>query len=126
MLVGKTTALKAINAASRAFGFTVYHAALAGRAAQRVAERTGQPAQTIASWLVGVNDEQIEVGTHTLVIIDEASMLDLPTLYRILFGLPETAPFLLVGDVAQLPPIGFGLTLHKKASLRCNLESWCR
>jgi exodeoxyribonuclease V alpha subunit len=111
--VGKTTALKAINAASRAIGFTVYQVALAGRAAQRMASSTGQPAQTIASWLAGVSRGQIEVGTHTLVIVDEASMLDLPTLYRILFCLPETAPLLLVGDVAQLPPIGFGLTLHK-------------
>lgn len=111
--VGKTSALKAINAASRAFGFKVYQLALAGRAAQRVAESTGQPAQTIASWLAGVRDGHIEVGTHTLVIVDEASMLDLPTLYRILFYLPDTAPLLLVGDVAQLPPIGFGLTLHR-------------
>lgn len=111
--VGKTAALKAINAASQAFGFTVYQLALAGRAAQRVAESTGQPAQTIASWLAGVRDGRIEVGAHTLVVVDEASMLDLPTLYRILFCLPETAPLLLVGDVAQLPPIGFGLTLHR-------------
>lgn len=111
--VGKTTALKAINAGSRAFGFKVYQIALAGRAAQRMAESTGQPAQTIASWLAGVSGGQIEVGAHTLVIVDEASMLDLPTLYRILFYLPETAPLLLVGDVAQLPPIGFGLTLHE-------------
>src|SRR5262249_31742086 len=77
--VGKTTGLKAINAGSRAFGFKVYQIALAGRAAQRMAESTGQPAQTIASWLAGVSGGQIEVGAHTLVIVDEASMLDLPT-----------------------------------------------
>lgn len=111
--VGKTTALRAINAASREFGFKVYQLAVAGRAAQRMAEATGQSAQTIASWLRGVADDVIEVGRHTLVIVDEASMLDLPTLYRILFYLPEDAPLLLVGDVAQLPPIGFGLTLHR-------------
>lgn len=111
--VGKTTALRAINSASREFGFKVYQLAVAGRAAQRMAEATDQPAQTIASWLRGVADGAIEVGRHTLVIVDEASMLDLPTLYRILFYLPEDAPLLLVGDVAQLPPIGFGLTLHR-------------
>ncbi len=111
--VGKTTALRAINAASRSFGFKVYQIAVAGRAAQRMAQATGQPAQTIASWLAAARDGRIEVGAHTLVIVDEASMLDLPTLYRILFCLPENAPLLLVGDIAQLPPIGFGLTLHK-------------
>lgn len=111
--VGKTTALRAINAAARHFGMKVYQLAVAGRAASRMSTLTGQPAQTIASWLRAAADDKIEVGRHTLVIIDEASMLDLPTLYRILFYLPEDAPLLLVGDTAQLPPIGFGLTLHR-------------
>lgn len=111
--VGKTTALRAINAGARHFGMNVYQLAIAGRAAGRIAETTGQPAQTIASWLKGVTDGRIELGRHTLVIVDEASMLDLPTLYRILFHLPEDARCLLVGDTAQLPPIGFGLTLHR-------------
>ncbi|MBZ7921741.1 ATP-dependent RecD-like DNA helicase [Ensifer adhaerens] len=111
--VGKTTALRAINAAARHFGMNVYQLAIAGRAAGRIAETTGQPAQTVASWLKEVTDGRIELGRHTLVIVDEASMLDLPTLYRILFHLPEDARCLLVGDTAQLPPIGFGLTLHR-------------
>ncbi|MBA4784380.1 MAG: AAA family ATPase [Rhizobiales bacterium] len=111
--VGKTTALRAINAGARHFGMKVYQLAIAGRAAGRVAEATGQPAQTVASWLKGVADGRIELGRHTLVVVDEASMLDLPTLYRILFHLPEDARCLLVGDTAQLPPIGFGLTLHR-------------
>ncbi|MGV1904807.1 AAA family ATPase [uncultured Agrobacterium sp.] len=111
--VGKTTALRAINAAARHFGMNVYQLAIAGRAAGRITEATGQPAQTIASWLKGVSDGRIELGRHTLVIVDEASMLDLPTFYRILFHLPEDARCLLVGDTAQLPPIGFGLTLHR-------------
>lgn len=113
--VGKTTALRAINAGARHFGMNVYQLAIAGRAAGRIAETTGQPAQTVASWLKGVTDRRIELGRHTLVIVDEASMLDLPTLYRILFHLPEDARCLLVGDTAQLPPIGFGLTLHRLA-----------
>ncbi|MGO8374650.1 AAA family ATPase [Rhizobium ruizarguesonis] len=111
--VGKTTALRAINAGARHFGMNVYQLAIAGRAAGRIAEATGKPAQTVASWLKGVADGRIELGRHTLVVVDEASMLDLPTLYRILFHLPEDARCLLVGDTAQLPPIGFGLTLHR-------------
>lgn len=111
--VGKTTALKAINDAARHFGMKVYQLAVAGRAASQMSAATGQPAQTIASWLRSAADKKVEVGRHTLMIIDEASMLDLPTLYRILFYLPANARLLLVGDTAQLPPIGFGLTLHK-------------
>ncbi len=111
--VGKTTALKAVNAAARNFGMKVYQLAIAGRAAKRISEATGQHAQTVASWLKGTADGRLELGRHTLVIIDEASMLDLPTLYRILFHLPKEARCLLVGDTAQLPPIGFGLTLHR-------------
>ncbi len=111
--VGKTTALKAVNATARNFGMAVYQLAIAGRAAKRIAEATGQHAQTVASWLKATADGRLELGRHTLVIIDEASMLDLPTLYRILFHLPKEARCLLVGDTAQLPPIGFGLTLHR-------------
>ncbi|NEH27443.1 AAA family ATPase [Rhizobium leguminosarum] len=100
--------MRAINATARHFGMKVYLLAVAGRAASRMSALTGQPAQTIASWLRGAADDKIEVGRRTLIIIDGASMLDLPTLYRILFFLPDDAPLLLVGDTAQLPPIDSG------------------
>jgi exodeoxyribonuclease V alpha subunit len=45
-------------------------------------------------------------------VVDEASMLDLPTMYRILRSLPDGCRLLLVGDPGQLPPIQFGLVLH--------------
>jgi exodeoxyribonuclease V alpha subunit len=111
--VGKTTCLRAINEVARTFGLHVWQLALAGRAAQRVADSTGQPAQTIASWLLDAAKGRARCGPHTLIIVDEASMLDLPTLYRLLFHFHEDTRLLLVGDVAQLPPIGFGLTLHR-------------
>jgi exodeoxyribonuclease V alpha subunit len=111
--VGKTTTLKAINEAASRFGLHVYQLALAGRAAQRMSNATGRPAQTIAAWLRKAGRSEIETGVHTLIVVDEASMLDLPTLYRFLFHLHEDARLLLVGDVAQLPPIGFGLTFHR-------------
>lgn len=114
--VGKTTTLKAINEAAADFGVHVHQIALAGRAAQRMSVATGRPAQTIASWLWKCLQGRSETGAHTLVVVDEASMLDLPTLYRILFHLHEDASLLLVGDVAQLAPIGYGLTLHRLAT----------
>lgn len=114
--VGKTTTLRAINEAAEHFGVHVHQLALAGRAAQRMADATGRPARTIASWLWDASKGRAETGAHTLVVVDEASMLDLPTLYRILFHLHEDASLLLVGDVAQLAPIGYGLTLHRLVS----------
>lgn len=111
--VGKTTTLRAINEAAGQFGFQVCQLALAGRAAQRMSNATGRPAQTIAKWLASARQGQIETNSRTLLVVDEASMLDLPTLYRVLWHLHEDARLLLVGDVAQLPPIGYGLTLHR-------------
>ena len=110
--VGKTTVLKAIARACAAFGRTTHMMALAGRAAVRISEATGSHASTIAAFLKGVEARQIPLGPESLVIVDEASMLDLPTMYRILRALPDGCRLLLVGDPGQLPPIQFGLVLH--------------
>lgn len=110
--VGKTTVLKAVARACAAFGRSTHMMALAGRAAVRIAEATGWPASTIAAFLKGVEARKIPLGPESLVVVDEASMLDLPTMYRILRCLPDGCRLLLVGDPGQLPPIGFGLVLH--------------
>lgn len=110
--VGKTTVLKAVARACAAFGRTTHMMALAGRAAVRISEATGSYASTIAAFLKGVEAKQIPLGPESLVIIDEASMVDLPTMYRILRCLPDGCRLLLVGDPGQLPPIQFGLVLH--------------
>lgn len=47
-----------------------------------------------------------------LLVLDEASMLDLPNLVRLLDALPSDCPLLLVGDPAQLPSIEIGSVLH--------------
>ena len=49
-------------------------------------------------------------------MLDEASMIDLPTLHAILRHMPEGVRLLLAGDAAQLPPIGFGLVYHALVS----------
>lgn len=110
--VGKTTVLRVILSVLEARHWTSVQLALAGRAAQRMAEATGRPAMTIAKFLQQIRAGKLEVPAQSLVVIDEASMLDLPTLYRILRYLPDGVRLLLVGDPAQLPPIGFGLTFH--------------
>ena len=45
-------------------------------------------------------------------MVDESSMLDLPTTYRLLRRLQPGCRLLLLGDPGQLPPIGFGLVFH--------------
>ncbi|MEE4454798.1 AAA family ATPase [Novosphingobium resinovorum] len=109
---GKTTVLKSICEAASANGIAVEMMALSGRAALRIREATGLKAWTIASWLVGVEAGHVDLSSSPLIIIDEASMVDLGSLYRILVAAPTGCRFLLVGDDGQLPPVGFGLTFH--------------
>lgn len=114
--VGKTTVLRAIHLAAELLGFGgVYQMALSGRAAKRMADATARRAYTIAAFLLGIDSEQIKLEGDCLLVIDEASMLDLPHCYRIMRRMSPGTRLLLVGDVAQLPPIGFGLTFHALA-----------
>lgn len=108
--VGKTTVLKALyNVYDRA-GISVTQLALAGRAAKRMQEATGRPASTIANFLR--NGKEGSFDERSVVIVDEASMVDIITMSR-LCELLGTAPRLvLVGDPAQLMPVGPGLVLH--------------
>jgi exodeoxyribonuclease V alpha subunit len=114
--VGKTTVLSVIHRATETLGGMVVQMALAGRAAHRMREATGRESFTICGFLNNMKLGTIRLKSNALIIIDEASMLDLPLLYRILRVLPDDARLLLVGDFNQLPPIGFGLTFHIIAS----------
>ena len=106
---GKTTILKAVHWAVSKCGGTVHAIALAGRAAIRMQEATGFPARTIAGFLGSCERGEISLGGGDLVIIDEASMVDLPLMYSLLRAIHEDTRVLLVGDPYQLPPIGMGV-----------------
>lgn len=110
--VGKTTVLKAVHRAVESLGGSVILMALAGRAAQRLREATGCDAYTIAAFLNRVQSGNLQLAPRHLLVIDEASMLDLMLMYRIVRALPQGARLLLVGDPYQLPPIGPGLVFH--------------
>lgn len=119
---GKTTILLAILAVydQIAQGMAQFQVALSGRAAQRMAESTGRPATTIAKLLSDHRGEnKPDFPEHALLVVDEASMVDLLTAYRLVGILPYATRILLVGDVGQLPPIGAGLVFH--AAMRSNL-----
>ena len=118
--VGKTTILRAILGVYETFdtqGMDIHMMALSGRAAQRISKSTGYPAKTIAKHVydsMRASESQAAAKeVHTLVIIDEASMVDLHTMYRLISVLPNATRLLFVGDTAQLPPVGPGLIFHE-------------
>ncbi len=115
---GKSYTVSTLITALEAMGKKYALAAPTGRAAKRLAEATGRKASTIHRLLafapnpddeeeLMVFDEPEELDTD-LVVVDEASMLDLPLAYRLLKAIPGGCHLLLVGDVDQLPSVGAG------------------
>ncbi|WP_295760611.1 AAA family ATPase [Undibacterium sp.] len=107
--VGKTTVLKAVLAILDASKTPVILAALAGRAAKRISDTTGRDAMTIAALIRSPELSRLEDGT---LIIDEASMVDVVSISRVLALLPSSCQLILVGDASQLMPVGPGLVFH--------------
>ena len=115
---GKTTTLKMLIDALEADDYRFALASPTGRAAKRLGEATGQKASTIHR-LLGYSPEQggFEHDEDNplpadMVIIDEASMLDLQLFHSLLKALKLTAHLLLVGDADQLPSVGAGNVLR--------------
>lgn len=108
--VGKTTVLKSLYRVYQATGTKVLQVALAGRAAKRMQESTGIPASTIASFLNGVTDSTFD--GPTVLVIDEASMVDIISMSRLCQVLKPHVRLVLAGDPYQLMPVGPGLILH--------------
>lgn len=104
---GKTTVLRTVLRAYNRLQFLVKAIALSGRAAMRLHESTGFTTSTIAKFL---REDPLDSG-NCLVVIDEASMIDLQTMYRIVTHINPSTRLLFVGDPEQLPPISAGLIL---------------
>ncbi len=116
---GKTTTVRSILRLAEAAGARVALASPTGRAAKRLAEATGRPAKTIHRLLEfkpgeGMSFQRNEENPleADLVIVDEASMLDLLLTNHLLKAIPPGAHLLLVGDVDQLPSVGAGNVLR--------------
>lgn len=110
--VGKTTVLEAVYACFESAGIEPIQLAIAAKAAMRMTEATGRESQTIARFIKRFDFEDVNVNSVALVI-DESSMVDLSSMYQLLCKVPLGVKVILVGDVGQLPPIGFGLILHE-------------
>ena len=115
---GKTFTTKTIVALWKAMGKSILLAAPTGRAAQRLAEMTGQEAKTIHRLLAFDpktmqfrHNEDNPLEAQALVV-DEASMLDLFLAHSFVNAIPREAQVLIVGDIDQLPSVGPGMVLR--------------
>ena len=114
---GKTTTLRTLLDILDGHGHSYALASPTGRAAKRLGEATGRSAKTIHRLLEFKPGEGW--GRHEnnpldvdMVIIDEASMLDLVLTNTLLKAIEADTHLLLVGDVDQLPSVGAGDVLR--------------
>jgi exodeoxyribonuclease V alpha subunit len=115
--VGKTTLVNSILKIVRAKGIVVALCAPTGRAAKRLSDTTGLDGRTIHRLLETdprTGDFKRSAG-HPLdcdmLVLDEASMVDVLLMRSLLKALPDRAVLLVVGDVDQLPSVGPGQVL---------------
>ncbi len=104
---GKTATMKVIVDAYKKLGFSIYPVALSGKAARRLQQSIGIETSTIARLL----SKQAINEKHCVLLVDEASMLDAYTMWRLITLFSDRTRILLIGDPAQLPPINAGLVL---------------
>jgi len=89
--------------------------ALSGIASQRIADTTGYESATIQSLLVKFEDR--DEFPYAVVLIDEASMINSSLFARVMRKVSKKAVVIIVGDDAQLPPIGAGNVLSDVLTL---------
>jgi len=114
---GKSFTVKSVITLAAAKKATIVLAAPTGRAAKRLTELTGHPAATVHRLLqlrpggdpTYDRDNPIDAD---LIVVDEASMLDLILANKLIRAVPAGAHLLLVGDVDQLPSVGAGEVLR--------------
>ena len=117
---GKTTVVKAMLSIFKSLGLKTVLAAPTGRAAKRMSEATGEEAKTVHRML---EMERTTDGSmrfcrnernplnESVVIVDEASMLDLALTAAMLRAMRRGARLILIGDSDQLPSVGAGNVL---------------
>lgn len=118
---GKSRTIAAVVALCHRVSVDIALAAPTGRAAKRLEELAGSPATTIHRLLgarrgtgsvpAGFDHDEHNPVEATLVVVDEASMLDVELAAALLRALKDKTHLVIVGDPAQLPSIGPGRVL---------------
>ena len=114
---GKTTVIKAMLSIFNSIGLKTVLAAPTGRAAKRMSEATSEEAKTVHRMLeMEKNSEGItrfcrnnkNPLSESVVIVDEASMLDLSLTAALVSAMKRGSRLILIGDSDQLPSVGAG------------------
>ncbi len=115
---GKSTTAKTILdlLSQRYHAGAIMTTALSGIASQRIGERTGYASATIQSLLVKY--EERDTFPFDVLLIDEASMINSTLFARVVAKVSRDAILIIVGDDAQLPPIGAGNVLSDVLTLK--------
>ncbi len=126
---GKTTIINTLVKIFDFAGFSVALAAPTGRAAKRMEETSGKPAMTIHRLLEFVWSEEedtLNFGRNEenpleedVIIVDEASMIDLMLMDGLLNAVREGTRIIFTGDADQLPPVGAGNVLRDMIASEC-------
>ncbi|MBP2032403.1 exodeoxyribonuclease V alpha subunit [Clostridium algifaecis] len=126
---GKTTIINCITRIFEKINLRVFMAAPTGRAAKRMSESTGREAKTIHRLLeMGASsDEEAMLFSRSeetplecdVVIIDEASMIDITLMNNLLKAISLGTRLIIVGDADQLPSVGPGNVLRDFIDSKC-------
>lgn len=118
---GKTTIIKNVIEIYKTHGKKVVLCAPTGRAAKRMTEMTGEEAKTLHRLLeIGKIEKENEFTIMNyevapidadIIIVDEASMVDIYLMNYLLNGIYQGTKLILVGDTDQLPSVGPGSVL---------------
>lgn len=114
---GKSVTTFGITSVFKALGMKILLAAPTGRAAKRLSQVTGMEAKTIHRLLEIGTDGHFTRNENNLLegdvlIIDEASMVDILLMHSLLKAVPNKMRLILVGDIDQLPSVGAGTVLQ--------------
>ncbi|MGD9401731.1 MAG: ATP-dependent RecD-like DNA helicase [bacterium] len=122
---GKTTIVQAFVRVYESNNRAIALAAPTGRAAKRMSEVTGREAKTIHRLLefnpkdnLFRRNEENPIEAD-LIVVDEASMLDIMLASALLKAVKSTTSVVFVGDVDQLPPVGPGNFLKDLINSDC-------
>jgi exodeoxyribonuclease V alpha subunit len=124
--VGKTTSVRILVALLEQRGATYLLLSPTGKASKRLSEATLRDAYTIHRQLFSLDRQRVQLASKSakagaaeelalpvdVVIVDEASMLDLPLLAWLLRSMQPRTRLIFVGDKDQLASVGPGSVLR--------------